>query len=503
MSDAYEPTDPRWKPIPPNVAEAETEQVVRVPDAGDNLELAFIQLRNHMPGLLRRPVGEVDRLTEQFPGLVSVMVATLLGGLLLVTSLEQPGEWQPNLHANPTPNGYAWGLGIYVAPIVACVVMMLRVRASKYYWMPLVLAVFGLFGALLLIDITAVGATFFTFPNNSAYLHLSGGVDLMTQSWVEDAIPIEDVLFYAVALFAAMLVYSASSLAWFPTFSPYVVHQQFRRPSKVWAVVWRRRALKRVVLVGLLMAAAGVALHAFATEACGDQAVTRVMDWSDHLCPATPMAGRDPELTAGPWYFLFLVLTGVVPTAFVGAKVRPLINWPAFLYTFVTMMLISVTLAITVAVPYQWWAFRPEVLTGVVVRAWWGLPVEQILLYMLFPWLAILWFEMVFLWYHAEDGPFRVRWFTDFRDYPATIPLSNMMPPMPVELARALDPEHGGQALRRRVVEDVAAPGHRERVRARRAARKAAKAARKAAKAAKAAGEAPQTGGAPDEPAGG
>ncbi len=68
------------------------------------------------------------------------------------------------------------------------------------------------------------------------------------------------------------------------------------------------------------------------------------------------------------------------------------------------MFFISMLWECTIALPYQWWAYRPEMMIGWKIPAWSGLPVEEPLLWLLVTFNAVIVYETARAIVGADTG---------------------------------------------------------------------------------------------------
>lgn len=350
-------------------------------------------------------------------GLVLGAVALMVGVAVLLYQVQRPGSWNPNLPADPTPIGYMLGMAIYVIPTLAALYMLAQVKTFDLYKKTLLVSVGSMFAVIFVLDITLVGSSFFHFPNCGAYIEYIGAYDLVDGVWEPDSVPVEDVAFYLFALLCTCTTYIWSSLYWFPNASPY-----FRKgrlyPSRAWDYVWTFDIHWNLVAVGVVSIGGAWLLQWHMTDICtvdfDGQGLTRFCKSPDRVM-TTCIDGvstviDEPNLATFPWYWTFLTLSAVLPSLFLGRRVGRLVNWPAFSFTFTGMVLVSIILAVTMAVPYQWWTFEPDVMIGLYFNAWFGVPIEQTFLYLVTPWVAVLWVEFMHAFVTRNLSPDDPRW---------------------------------------------------------------------------------------------
>lgn len=262
-----------------------------------------------------------------------------------------------DLHPNPSPYGYTWSLLLWGIPALAILLHLWRhpgraLPRKAFLWTVLPLFVLG-----VILDFF-FGNLFFTFPNAAASLEIyAPGWDWSTMS-VHWNIPIEEFFFYILGDSVALLVYLWCDMFWLDRYSqandPYEVNEE----GPILRIAWWP------VAVGLVVVAAAWAFKVF----------------------ATPLPGF-------PGYFGFLVLVATIPAMLFFTKVWRRVNWRAYLSTALTMFFISMLWECTIAFPYGWWDYRPEMMIGLVIPAWSGLPVEEPLLWLLVTFNAVIVYE--------------------------------------------------------------------------------------------------------------
>ena len=266
-----------------------------------------------------------------------------------------PLHVQPNL----TPLGYTVSLSLWLVPAVSVVGFVLLHRASAFPWKSLGVTVAVLLSLGVILDV-AFGNLFFTFPNAGAHLGLyAPGWDWNTMRFTM-SIPIEEFFFYLFGDAVALLIYLWCDRFWLNLYSrnedPYPYAKLGRLVSFAW---WP-------VLLGAVIFGTGWAYKAFFSGTKGF-----------------------------PGYFLFLIAVAFVPATLFFTKVHHRINWQAYGCTALTMFFISLIWECTIAFPYGWWAYKPEMMLGMDIRAWSELPVEEPFLWLLVTFSSIMTFEVI------------------------------------------------------------------------------------------------------------
>ena len=99
-----------------------------------------------------------------------------------------------------------------------------------------------------------------------------------------------------------------------------------------------------------------------------------------------------------PWYFIYLVCASFIPSAGFFHTAQPFINWRAFSFTFFLLLLISLLWEVTLALPYGWWKYRKDILVGLHIGAWSGLPLEAVCVWFAVSFTTIITYEVIKIW---------------------------------------------------------------------------------------------------------
>jgi len=291
-----------------------------------------------------------------------IAVATLPVFLTLRTVV-RPSVLVPTSE-NPTPLGYTWSLSLWIVPLLAIVAYLHRHPVHAFprraFWTTIgVLVSLG-----VLLDIL-FGNAFFTFPNAGATLEIFvWGFDLSTGMWMRN-IPIEEFFFYLFGVSVALAFYLWADLAWFGRYS--------QDNERAWeehdASVPQVQPHFGAALLGLGLIALAVI-------------------YKKTLSP-------DPN--GFPGYFTFLVLVAFILASIFYRSVRPYINWRAFSFSALVMFSISMLWEGTIAFPYQWWGYKSDMMIGVFIEAWNGLPIEEPFLWLLVSFATVIIFETIHL----------------------------------------------------------------------------------------------------------
>ncbi len=296
---------------------------------------------------------------------IGFLIALVVPAVLTIWRIEDSGELVISA-LDPTPHGYTWSLTLFVLPCVYLLGWHYKHVRHSVCWNAVwcSTAVIFLLGAVLDFFF---GFGFFHFPNPDATI----GVRLPAFHWAEfqwvgDYLPIEEFGFYLLGGLFMLLMYVFTSNDWLKLYSP--PHDTEAKPHPLF----------RLDLRALLVGAAVVALGFY---------------WKKNHDAIAP--------DGIPGYLIFLVVLAVLPTLLFFRGVQARINWRAFALSFSVLVLVSIMWEATLGVPYGWWKYKPELMTGMYVGPWGNLPVEAILLWLVASWGAVVSYEcfrLYFLW---------------------------------------------------------------------------------------------------------
>jgi hypothetical protein len=105
-----------------------------------------------------------------------------------------------------------------------------------------------------------------------------------------------------------------------------------------------------------------------------------------------------------PWYFIYLTVASIIPSAGFFHTARPFINWRAFSFTFFLILLISLLWEVTLAIPYGWWGYRPAAMAGIEIGAWSGLPIEAVCVWLAVTFTTVITYEVIKIWQALGTG---------------------------------------------------------------------------------------------------
>lgn len=256
---------------------------------------------------------------------------------------------------NPSPYGYTVSLLLFLVPIVVIAFWFVPLEgvkiSKKAFWWTIGL-LFPL-GASLDFFFAHI---FLTFPNPKATLGvkapaLGGGV------------PVEEYLFYLLGFIAVLLMYIWLDEYWL---SAYTV------PAESVERVNFKRLLEfhpQSAVLGVVLIGAAIFYKKVIAQEEGF-----------------------------PGYFTFLVCGALMPSAALYLTARRLVNWRAMSLTLFIILVTSALWEATLALPYGWWGFQARQMMGLRVKAWDGLPFEEVTVWLAVTFTTVIVYEVLKGW---------------------------------------------------------------------------------------------------------
>ena len=285
----------------------------------------------------------------------AIAAALVLPAAIALHTVIHPGILQATSE-NPTPLGYTWSLLLFIVPIGA-LAWWFACRPDlkfprKAFWRTLAL----LTPLGFLLDLL-LGNAFFIFPNKTATL----GCEVPA---IGGAIPVEEFVFYLSGFMLVLLSYIWCDEYWMAAYNV----PDYKAAAE---------GIPRIVRFHFASVVLGVVLIAAA------------------ILYRNLLSGG-PE--GFPWYFVYLVCAALIPSAGFFHTAQQFINWRAFSFTFFLLLLISLLWEVTLALPYGWWEYRPRVLIGLHIGAWFDLPIEAACLWMAVSFTTVITYEVIKIW---------------------------------------------------------------------------------------------------------
>lgn len=262
----------------------------------------------------------------------------------------------PPLANDPTPLGYTWSLLLFLLPLLYLVVWFALHPEYRVQRRALLVTLGILLPLGFVLDLLFAN-TFFVFLNTGAVL----GFEI---PGVGGGIPIEEFVFYLSGFLFVLLLYVWSDEVWMDRY-----HLPHSAPEY-------RNVTPRIRFHGRSL---GVALVLLILAVLYKKLVS-----------------ADPE--GFPWYWTYLLAAAFVPSAGFFRTARPFINWRAFSFTFLLVLLISLLWEASLASPYLWWGYQPDAMMGLFVTAWNHLPLEAVFVWLAVSYTTVIVYEVVVLW---------------------------------------------------------------------------------------------------------
>ncbi len=288
--------------------------------------------------------------------IVAAMLAMIaIPAAITLHTVSSPGTLQVS-SANPTPHGYTWSLLLFVVPIVVIAFWFLPAEGvdiprRAFWWTIGILVPIG-FGLDFFF-----AHRFFLFRNSGATIGVGAPA-------LGAPVPVEEYIFYFTGFLCVLLLYVWLDEYWLLAYNI----PDYSGKSKKISRLFQFHPASAIVGVVLIV-------MAFVFK---------------------KMLSPSPD--GFPGYFTVLVIGGFVPAVSFFPTARPFINWRAFSLTLFFVLLVSMLWEATLAVPYQWWGYRPEQMMGLSIGAWAGLPIEAVCVWIAVTYGTVIVFEVFKLW---------------------------------------------------------------------------------------------------------
>jgi len=304
-----------------------------------------------------------ERPKERHPVAAFLTVAAICGVLVFPAALvlwvagnaSHPARLS-NTRAIP---GYTVSLLLFLSPVGAISCWFFR-RSSRVDRLVFYQSLTLLVSIGLVLDFV-FGRLFFNWPNVAA---VSG----LAVPAVGGPLPIEEVIFFVSGFSFLLLTYIWSDQHWLAAY-----HRSASSSQAIRIGQW----------IGVIPVALSIATLTAAI------AYKRFISTHPHGFPG---------------YLCYVMIVAVIPPAICFPRVMALINWQAFSFTQLVMVLICLFWEVTLAVPNQWWSFRPEMMTGIYIRAWSNLPIEEPLVWFASTFTVVVTYEFLKLRRSASES---------------------------------------------------------------------------------------------------
>lgn len=300
-------------------------------------------------------VMSANRSRHGFGIVFLIALLLIIPAALTLHTVREPGVLTI-ASKDPTPFGYTISLLLFILPVVVLGAWFatrsdLELQRQAFWRTIAVLVPLG-FGLDLLF-----GNAFFAFPNVGATLRI-------VVPALGGPIPLEEFLFYLTGFMLTLLSYIWADEYWLSAYNV----PDYRAEVKGLPRIARFHA-PSVVLGGALIVGAVVYKKWFSDSPQGF-----------------------------PWYFTYLTVASIMPSAGFLHTARPFINWRAFGFTFFLLLLLSLLWEVTLAIPYGWWGYRPATMLGAPIGAWSGLPLEAVCVWFSVTFTTVITYEVIKIW---------------------------------------------------------------------------------------------------------
>lgn len=262
---------------------------------------------------------------------------------------------QAGAESNSSPYGYTVSLLLFVVPIVIVGLWLVpqdRVSISKAAFLRTI-ALTVPSGVILDFFFAHL---FFVFPNSKATLGVRAPA-------LHGGVPVEEYIFYLTGFVTVLLIYIWLDEYWL---AAYGVPADDRQRASFDRLL---RFHPISLLLAVVLIAAGVVFKVY--------------------------VARDGGF---PGYFVFLVSGAFLPATVLFPAALPVINWRAFSLTMFLILLISLLWEATLALPYGWWGFQHRAMVGIYITAWYGLPIEEIGVWIAVSYETVIVYEIIRRW---------------------------------------------------------------------------------------------------------
>jgi hypothetical protein len=288
--------------------------------------------------------------------IVAAMLAMIVvPAAITLYTVSSPGTLQV-LSSNPTPRGYSWSLLLFVVPIVVIAFWFLpnegvEIPRRAFWWTIGILVPIGF------------GLDFFFAHRFFVYLNAGATLGIGAPA-LGASVPVEEYIFYFTGFLCVLLLYVWLDEYWLAAYNVSDYPGESKKISRLF------HFHPAPAIIGVVLIVMAVVYKKMFSPAPG----------------------------GFPGYFTVLVVGGFVPAVSFFPTARPFINWRAFSLTLFFVLLISMLWEATLAVPYQWWGYRPEQMMGLSIGAWACLPMEAVCVWIAVTYGTVIVFEIFKLW---------------------------------------------------------------------------------------------------------
>ena len=286
--------------------------------------------------------------------LVQILVVIVVPAALTLRTIEDPGTLQLRSD-NPTPLGYTWSLLLFIIPLLYLAWWFVRHPTITFQKKSFVTTMAILLPSGVLLDL-CFAHTFFVFPN-------TGAVTGIEVPGVGGGIPVEEFVFYLTGFLFVLLLYIWSDEYWMAAYNPAEYGVTLQEGGRI--LHFHKESLISALILLLL---------------------ALLYKWGLSGTPGFP------------GYFTSLLLGVFLPSAGFFRATRRYINWRAFSFAFLLVLVISLLWEATLASPYGWWGYQHDAIMGLYIGAWSALPVEAVFVWLAVTFTTVIIYEAVKIW---------------------------------------------------------------------------------------------------------
>lgn len=298
---------------------------------------------------------------------VGICLAVLVPILITLDTIQAP--LSPDLPiTKESPLGYTVSQILFLFPVLLILLWFHKLKNGSlqrkaFYVSCLIIFLFGSF-----LDFV-FGFSFFHFPDPASTLEIRlPSFSFYDWKWVPEYLPIEEFMFYIFGSIFMVSLYIFGDEYWFARYNDLDYEKHARKFNKLFHLKWGS------ISWALLALAAA---------------------W---IYKKTGNHGHEEGI---PGYFTFEILLAICPTILFFEKVKQTINYRAFSFMLVTLLLISVVWEATLGVPYGWWGYKYDQMIGIDILAWANLPIEAVLLWFTAGWASVILYEFMKIHLHT------------------------------------------------------------------------------------------------------
>lgn len=261
---------------------------------------------------------------------------------------------------NPTPLGYTISLSLFLFPMFALLIWMIRNKYITFQKKALSYTIALLAPTGIILDVL-FGNAFFSFENHNAVL----GINFPA---IGGSLPVEELVFYVSGFATVLLLYLWCDEYWLEKYNIPDYKSGSGKISNTIIFHWPS------VYIGLGFIVLAIAYKKLLAQ----------------------------NSQGFPWYFTYITVAALIPSMAFYNSARLFINWRAFSFTFFIIVLISLIWETTLALPYRWWGFQDTAMMGFYIDAWHKLPIEEVVVWFSVSYATVIIYETIKIWLASE-----------------------------------------------------------------------------------------------------